>query len=353
MPRKSRSNLGRRTVHAQVLSRAQQAEPILAVDNFAAEQKHLDAFVKSLDQLKYEACVNCKKLEFVSTTLPYTCARCKKNPLKFSRDNNMQPSPVPPELQNLTKVEQHLIARVNPVMRVYQLQAYGSRGQYHYTGNIMNVEQNIDDIARTLPNTPANLGIVVVRRAAVTGHIDFRVRKMKVLKALEWLKCNNPFYADIEIDLEALSLLPEDGNIANGILALHEDGLSNEAMDCDRVEETAVPMAPLQCNEEAIQTALRWPTANPAPLNEFRTAGYVPMAFPHLFPDGKVDFLDNTRAVKVTHREWCEFLMRFEDKRFAQDPRFRFHCLNTLQRHDACRQSAIFAKKNDFNGNVA
>jgi hypothetical protein len=47
------------------------------------------------------------------------CARDTKSPRKFSLENSMIPSPVPTELQNLTQVEEMLIARALPIMRVY------------------------------------------------------------------------------------------------------------------------------------------------------------------------------------------------------------------------------------------
>jgi len=67
-----------------------------------------------------------------------------------------------------------------------------------------------------------------------------------------------------------------------------------------------------------------------------------------LFPDGKYDFLDFSRTIKVLFREWIDFLINFQDSRFATDPRFRFFCVNTMQRHDACRQSGVLAKTSDL-----
>ena len=39
----------------------------------------------------------------------------------------------------------------------------------------------------------------------------FIVRRTKVLQALKWLIANNPLYADVEIDEEAINDLPEKG----------------------------------------------------------------------------------------------------------------------------------------------
>lgn len=50
----------------------------------------------------------------------YICSRClrdKKCPKKFSAENEMIPSPVPPQLQGLTQVEEMLIACALPIMR--------------------------------------------------------------------------------------------------------------------------------------------------------------------------------------------------------------------------------------------
>ncbi|CAN0356062.1 unnamed protein product, partial [Ascophyllum nodosum] len=64
--------------------------------------------------------------------LPQThsgCKRCngdKKNPKAFSADNDVDPGDVPQQLEGMTQVEQMLIAKVAPIMRVYRLKG----GQY-------------------------------------------------------------------------------------------------------------------------------------------------------------------------------------------------------------------------------
>ena len=53
---------------------------------------------------------------------PCICTRClrdKNDTKKFSSANSLIPSPVPEELQNLTQIEEMLIARVFPVISVY------------------------------------------------------------------------------------------------------------------------------------------------------------------------------------------------------------------------------------------
>ena len=60
----------------------------------------------------------------------YVCRRCsvdKGTPKKFSVENYMIPSPVPKELQDLTQIEEMLIARALSIMKVY-IKPGGQRG---------------------------------------------------------------------------------------------------------------------------------------------------------------------------------------------------------------------------------
>lgn len=52
----------------------------------------------------------------------------------------------------------------------------------------------------------------------------FQVRRRRVYEALAWLKTNNRLYQDIEISIERLNLLPEDG-VPDEIIAVarHEE----------------------------------------------------------------------------------------------------------------------------------
>ncbi|XP_046145856.1 uncharacterized protein LOC123989199 [Osmia bicornis bicornis] len=264
----------------------------------------------------------------------------------------MRPADVPDELKDLTVIEQMLIARVHSVMKVYQVRASGRPGQIRYSGNIINVEQDITEITRRLPLTPADVNVLIVQRDGVSGHRDFKVRRDKVLKALEWLKINNPHYSDVNIDMEHVASLLQDGDVSHQIRFLNEGGFTEDVTDETDITESAVPITIQQRQEQAIRSTLQWPSSSTTPINEFRTEGYISMAFPHLFPDGQADIVDFTRNQKLQYSEWCEFLMHYKDKRFANDCRFRFHCLNTLQRHEALIKSAIFCKKNDFTGSI-
>jgi hypothetical protein len=83
---------------------------------------------------------------------PYVCLRCsrdKKSPRKFSYENSMIPSSVPHELQNLTQIEEMLIARALPITRVY-IKPGGQRG---YSGHCINLPQNVTELAMFCQDT--------------------------------------------------------------------------------------------------------------------------------------------------------------------------------------------------------
>ena len=103
-----------------------------------------------------------------------------------------------------------LISRVMPLMSIYRL----PHGQYGYKGHVINLPQDIITFAISLPRLPSELDILLVRKQGSDNtHRDFRVRQSVVLRALKWLKQNNQYYHDIEINHAALSQLPADGDL--------------------------------------------------------------------------------------------------------------------------------------------
>nr|XP_012151329.1 PREDICTED: uncharacterized protein LOC105663899 [Megachile rotundata] len=104
-----------------------------------------------------------------------------------------------------------MTGRVHPVMLIYQVKAHGFRGQFHYKGHVINVEQDIKEIVKILPQSPEALYDLIVRRESACGFADFLVRRKIVLDALCWLSTNNPLYADVQIDMDAVEALPVDG----------------------------------------------------------------------------------------------------------------------------------------------
>ena len=103
-----------------------------------------------------QVCARAKDSSFECTR----CKRDKKNPKLYSADNDMHPGPVPPCLQDLTQVEEMLIARACPIMCVFHKHG----GQRAYKGHVVNLPQNIQGFLDTLPANVNDLPILIVRR---------------------------------------------------------------------------------------------------------------------------------------------------------------------------------------------
>lgn len=109
------------------------------------------------------------------------------------------PDNVPPCLQGMSQVEELLISRACPILTVYHKYS----GQLGYSGHVLNLPQNIQQFINRLPMNINDLPVLtMLRQGQENTHHSFHVRRDKVLHALQWLKHNNKYYTDIEIDFK-------------------------------------------------------------------------------------------------------------------------------------------------------
>ena len=269
----------------------------------------------------------------------------------------MDPGPVPPELQGLTQVEEMLISPVMPIMSVYRL----PHGQLSYSGHVINLPQDVASFVSSLPRDPSQLDVVVVRKEGSAGpHKDFKVRRSRVLHALQWLIDNNPYFSSISLDHDVLAQLPENGELPGlSTVTVSDDGDSNdsttqqgEASDSDQLSSSFVPLVHRKTTErEAVEqvvseqpTPVVWPPQGENPLNEFHSEGYITKAFPTLFPTGAADFTA-PRVRPVTIGYYLKHLMMYCDGRFAKHPRFRYFALNSEMRWRALQAGRVYVRQ--------
>ena len=214
----------------------------------------------------------------------------------------MTPSPVPHELPNLTQVEEMLIARALPIMRVY-IKPGGQRG---YSGHCVNLPQNVKELATSLPRYPKELSVIIVKvKGRDNTFKDVTVRREKVHKALLWLVHNNLHYAELEINEIALNSLPENGVPADLMTVETESEITSDDVTPDLDPPTDNPSEDRVYNDstdmssflpvgeqqereiEAVRNQLSvnepmlWPTIESEPLNEYRLSFLASMAFQH------------------------------------------------------------------------
>ncbi len=218
----------------------------------------------------------------------------------------------------------------------------------------------------------------------LTTHIHkyFTVRRHRVLEALLWLKTNNPFFKDTEIDRQVIQSLPENGvpdelryviddnepsiNVENE--GPPQEPTMNANASVVRNDSTSfIPMRQTQRKDgAAIQDAvnevdlLDWLSTESNVVNEFKTDGFATMAFPTFFPYGKGDPTNKARQHGITLTEPFKHLIKFAEKlengkfewRFASHPRFPYWALNMKQRHQLLSQANIYLRQHPADANL-
>ena len=349
--------------------------------NEKQQQKNIDIFHQS-NKFLMKQCVICqeawpsKKNSRTHTTLEYKCLRCmrdKKQPQKFSKENNMVPSKVPCQLQGLTQLEEMLIARALPIMTVY-IKPGGQRG---YSGHCINLPQNVQELALTLPRYPKDLTMIVVKMKGKDNSFkDVSVRRQKVADALLWLINNNPHYKDVKINQHSLNNLPDHG-VPHDIISVETEDVHTETCEPDfgpqNAEDTVYneqtemnSFLPIpQCEQQEVQAiqhqlsstdnnqVMSWPTVHNDPINEYTTPFLATLAFPTLFPDGKGDPTNPSLYRDVQLAERIKHLLKYAEHkdgrwvyRFASHPRFAYWAFNMIERKRILQQTGIFLKQN-------
>ena len=143
----------------------------------------------------------------------------------------MDPGEQPVCLKVLTQIEEMLIARVSPVIQV----SYATGGQLKYSGHTICFPQDISSIATQLPRHLDALDILIVNKKNIKDQeYNFYVSKKHVYEALHYKIVFDPYYKDVQIDENALSLLPDiSTNISN---LLYTTCLNPESVDANHTE---------------------------------------------------------------------------------------------------------------------
>jgi hypothetical protein len=298
--------------------------------------------------------------------------------------------PVPPRLQDLTWIEELLIARAHLTGRIVRLQNRNSASHFSLKGHVILLPQDTTKLLNILPLPPSNLPDIV--RVVWVGKPAqdinqlrdyFSIRTSKVYDALVWLTQNNEDYKGVTIDHEQFERWPPIW-VAENLLDLatpmdngdHEDhsriGIATDDSDNAEMAPGDVPMTasgiidtagvsePSQlraiqqislCTTDKTINVL---TGNKI-LNEDTVTSYFTSAFPTIFPWGTGKHLDlrrsHERKQKLEFKKWIQLLLR-NSSRYEPDltelisiRRFQGHrgfvvlCFDVLRRRHSLKQT--------------
>ena len=106
----------------------------------------MNQFQAKQTQWQNKKCIICNEQWPTQTCLnmdPYVCIRCQRDKsYSLQKMTWTGPGTVPPCMQNMTQIEELLIARTCPIMSVY----HKPGGQLGYSGHIPKLPQNIQFI---------------------------------------------------------------------------------------------------------------------------------------------------------------------------------------------------------------
>lgn len=149
------------------------------------------------------------------------------------------------------------ISPIHAIISVFCIREH----QYAYSGHVINFPQDIQEFCTRLPRNPQNLtSVLIVRR------VHQHRQMMKVMRALQWLKLNNRFFTNIELDMEDMSSLPKNGNVfdwmqsATTVASLAEEKPGDELLSLllnEHVTVSAVPMVIPSRQKDQIQQVSR------------------------------------------------------------------------------------------------
>ena len=216
----------------------------------------------------------------------------KKGPKVFALMHGLYCGPVPMELKCLNFVELTLVSQINVITRVNVHAKY-----VHSTMKSFSVLNAVHDVVKQLPNIKVLDSLAYVRSSNTANSSLYAYRPFCVLRALHWLVENNPFYADVEIIVNAAwNNKTEEEYINDG---LHEDVVDidtssalNEVMANEVVveinEDIHIGEEEFVMPEQTPDAADDIMTRNKSPsCKRFNDMDWAYKAFPKLFPFGR------------------------------------------------------------------
>ena len=274
------------------------------------------------------------KLESPVDKKTWFCTRCisslKKRDIPGNAlDNNMRVSEVPKELQGLNSLEERLISRVTPFMKLVVL----PRGrQRAIRGQVINFPTPMTNTVDQLPRPAEDTDIVYVQRPSESECVPERAtsatrtyyccRYRKVMLALNWLKENNPIFHDVKVADPSEKQFSEEG----------------DECQADHVEEsgvvrsnTLIPDIPVsKLIQDGAFPVHQLERISSAPVSVFNEPQLELMAFPTLYPNGRNGF-ETHRNAKLSPLDYFQTRVMSSDARWARHPSYLFWACNIVE----------------------
>ena len=301
---------------------------------------------------------------------------------------------VPPEMKDMTMVEEMLIARCRAKCCIVKLQDQRSNAslpssQRGIKGNIIVYPQRVGELANLLP-LPVDdvihpicvlfVGQTLPSRSWLKDRAYLLVVRREVVRQnLIWLKAHNPLYKNIEIDEMRLQALPANGlldyKIEHISCSAHLEALESRydantpdenagdslsPNESSQIEFSNVVITDVDAHAPANDlkaAALRHfkqgggflaVPHEPVPVNKFFNPSLFPMLYPTLFPYGVGGVEDKRRTVAISFENHIKHFLSLADRRFQEHYLFLFIAFNVIQRRKLLLHTSLKVKRTKF-----
>ncbi|XP_077060978.1 uncharacterized protein LOC143713540 [Siphateles boraxobius] len=253
--------------------------------------------------------------------------------------NNLALDPIPVELSCLNSLEEHLIAKHIPFMKMLALPRGGQNGVH---GPVTCVPSNVTDVVNVLPrseNYDLMIRVKLKRKLTYKGHYEYKfVHTDHVKTALEYLKENNKWYEDVEFNETWINPLSKTEEQVNDKSDNNEHNIENE--DEEITEDTLHDrqqhglfmdscLQPVDIAQEVLDQHFDGimslaPAEGNNPVRMSMDESNEAKCFPVLFPKGSGTFHD-PRPEKLTLSRYLNNRILNADGRFAQNLDYIFY----------------------------
>ena len=282
----------------------------------------------------------------------YICQTClgkvRKNKIPCQAVcNKLEFVCIPKELSCLNKLELALIAKRLLFKKIVIMRS----GQMpKLKGAVCNVPVSVDETCNSLPRGSDSSGLIFVKlkkKLSFDGHVYFdSVCPERIKCALLYLKVNNKFYKDIEIDIENIpaELLHLDQEEDISIEVEPENDTENigpDVLNTFRQSASESCFLPPDFNNEFFDIA---PGEGKTPHNILLDKHCEELAFPQLFSNGQFGYKVE-RDIKLSPVKCFNQRLLNYRQNFASDSDYIFFSHFVLQQHNLCSQINIAMKK--------
>nr|XP_055075157.1 uncharacterized protein LOC129454640 [Misgurnus anguillicaudatus] len=260
--------------------------------------------------------------------------------------NNMHLVDIPYQLKCLNSLEQHLVARNIPFLKLLCLPCGKQHGCH---GPVVCVPVNTSDISNILPRNECDdmmIRIKLKRKLTYKGHYEYKyVHTDRVRNALKYLIRCNKWYIDVEINERWVNSLDEppynvDCDEMQELDAEveycdeHNDPEEETEEDMTYIKEQSgllsdTSLQPVDVGSEIIDQHFKdvlnvAPAEGKSPVKLLSDKTNEAKCFPVLYPTGGPTFHDD-RKVKITLSRYLNARILNADGRFAQNTDFIFY----------------------------